>query len=63
MSALALMPLLVFAVAAGLGFAASAAAHFSTRRRPAPPPPRGFRPVVIEGGKARPQAAMRDAGP
>ncbi|MBU6419811.1 MAG: hypothetical protein KGQ79_08815 [Proteobacteria bacterium] len=56
MSALALLPLLGFCAAAGLGFAASAAAHFSTRRRPAPPPPRGFRPVVIEGGKAQAQA-------
>jgi hypothetical protein len=62
MSALALTPLLVFCAAAGLGFAAAIAARISTRR-PAPPPPRGFRPVVIQGGKANAPAPLQDAAP
>ncbi len=52
MSALALLPLLVFCAAAGLGFAAVAVGRIKARR-PIPPPPRGFRPVVIQGGKAQ----------
>ncbi|MGE4481278.1 hypothetical protein [Acidocella sp.] len=45
MSALLLTPLLVFC-AAGLGFTAA-----RIGMRPPAPPPRGFRPVVIAGGK------------
>lgn len=63
MSALALMPLLIFSAAAGLGFAVSALVGVNARRRPAPPPPRGFRPVIIQGGKASAPAQMRDAAP
>lgn len=63
MPALALLPLLVFCAAAGLGFAAVLAGRISTRRRPAPPPPRGFTPVVIQGGKPSPPAQIQDATP
>ncbi|MDE2458437.1 MAG: hypothetical protein KGL20_04300 [Rhodospirillales bacterium] len=55
--------LLLTACAAGLGFAAAtwrtrARAH--ARREPQRPP-RGFRPVVIEGGKAALPAPAQDA--
>ncbi len=60
---LVLMPLLIFCTAAGLGFAVSALAGITARRRPAPPPPRGFRPVVIEGGKEAAPTQMQDAAP
>lgn len=60
MSPLALL-LLLTVCAAGLGFAAATARARAAARREPEKPPRGFRPVVIEGGKAATPAPARDA--
>lgn len=60
MSPLAWLPFLSLCAAA-LGFAAATARALMLARRPAAPPPRGFRPVVIEGGKAQIPACAEEA--
>ncbi|MDE1906597.1 MAG: hypothetical protein KGH75_09135 [Rhodospirillales bacterium] len=63
MSPLALLLLLTIC-AAGLGFAAAIARTRARARREPQRPPRGFRPVVIEGGKASIMPApAQDAAP
>lgn len=63
MSPLALL-LLLTVCAAGLGFAAATARTRTNARREPQRPPRGFRPVVIEGGKAATiPASAQDAAP
>lgn len=62
MSALALTPFLIICATAGACCATAAAARLSARRRAAPPR-RGFRPVLIQGGKTGAPAPARDAAP
>ncbi len=62
MSPLALLLLLTLG-AAGLGFAAATARARASARSEPERPPRGFKPVVIEGGKAALPSPAQDAAP
>ncbi|MDE1882586.1 MAG: hypothetical protein KGL65_02045 [Rhodospirillales bacterium] len=56
-----LVLLLLTVCAAGFGFAAATWRTRARARREPQRPPRGFRPVVIEGGKAALPAPAQDA--
>jgi hypothetical protein len=65
MSLLSLLPALLFGFVGAISLAIEGLVDLQERRRrylaPPLPPPRGFRPVVIDGGKLPLPLAMKDA--